>query len=97
MFHCAIGSALKSCIIPSLQKKFKKKFDPENVKKLDFFRAAQIFSVLHKGLLMQDWVFRLGIGQIAVVKLDSFFDQRMVRPKKFLDLKENQKVQVVLD
>jgi hypothetical protein len=46
---------------------------------------------------MQDWVFRLGIGQIAVVKLDSFFDQRMVRPKKFLDLKENQKVQVVLD
>jgi hypothetical protein len=29
--------------------------------------------------------------------LDSFFDQRMVRPKKFLDLKENQKVQVVLD
>ena len=40
-----------------------KKF--EKVEKTDFFRAnTQIsnLNVLHRGLLMQDWVFRLGLG-----------------------------------
>ena len=41
---------------------FLKKF--EKVEKTGFFRAnTQIsnLNVLHKGLLMQDWVFRLGV------------------------------------
>ena len=37
-----IRSALKGCIIPFLQKKITKNFDPENMKNLGFFRAAQI-------------------------------------------------------
>ena len=35
-------------------------FDPENIKKLSFFGLILRFSnlnVLHKGFLMQDWVF----------------------------------------
>ena len=42
-----------------------KKF--EKVEKTGFFRAnTQIsnLNVLHKGLLMQDWVFRLGVNSI---------------------------------
>ena len=38
-------------------------FDPENIKKLFFPGLILRFSnlkVLHKGLLMQDWIFRLG-------------------------------------
>ena len=38
-------------------------FDPENRKKTLFLGLILRFSnlnVLHKGLLMQDWVFRLG-------------------------------------
>ena len=44
-----------------------KKF--EKVEKTGFFRAnTQIsnLNVLHKGLLMQDWVFRLGLEIIFV-------------------------------
>ena len=45
-------------------KKIKKKIDPENMTN-SFFLGLRKFSnlnVLHKGLLMQDWVFRLGLA-----------------------------------
>ena len=43
----------------------KKIFDPENIKNSFFLGLILRFSnlnVLHKGLLLQDWVFRLGCG-----------------------------------
>ena len=44
-------------------------FDPENIKKLFFPGLILRFSnlkVLHKGLLMQDWIFRLGLIYISI-------------------------------
>ena len=45
-------------------------FDPENMKKLGFFRLRKFLNlnVLHKGRLMQDWVFILGFLPRYVVK-----------------------------
>ena len=63
-FENIVASALKSCIIPILQFIFFLIFWTRKSEKTGFFRANTQISnldVLHKGLLLQDWVFRLGL------------------------------------
>ena len=67
LFENTIASALKSYIIPFFQKNFFFNFLNPKTWKTGFCRANTQISnlhVLHKGLLLQDWVFRLGLRTI---------------------------------
>ena len=60
-FENAIASALKSCIINLKRKLFILIFFWNKTGFLGLRRFSNL-DVLHKGLLLQDWVFRLGIN-----------------------------------
>ena len=70
-FEKPIAFALKSCIIPLLQKFFLNIFCPLKTWKKLFWglRKFSNLSLLHEGLLLQDWVFRLGFQCINLAQL----------------------------